>query len=170
MSAAIAKIGLPIKECTIAGKKIYIWGSIDTPTKLRKKKKCQIRAIMNGEIIETFDYQGDESLCQRYAERLRDLKVVLSAAGECHHIFLTTRRSRQAYRRASALALSKIESHSASRSLMRRTADFPPRESLPLELPYIGKAARSRDAGEGADLTPPLGMATSLYTTVTSAV
>jgi hypothetical protein len=26
---------------------------------------------MNGDVIESFDYQGDESLCERYAARLR---------------------------------------------------------------------------------------------------
>ena len=71
LSAAIAKIGLPIEERTVAGKKVYIWGSIEMPTKAPKEKKCQIRATMNGDLIESFDYQGDESLCQRYAERLR---------------------------------------------------------------------------------------------------
>ena len=71
LSAAIAKIGLPIEERTIAGKKVYIWGSLEMPTKAPKEKKCQIRATMNSDLIESFDYQGDESLCQRYAERLR---------------------------------------------------------------------------------------------------
>jgi hypothetical protein len=62
---------LPIEERTVAGKKVYIWGSLEMPTKAPKEKKCQIRATMNGDLIESFDYQGDESLCQRYAERLR---------------------------------------------------------------------------------------------------
>jgi hypothetical protein len=71
LSAAIAKIGPPIDERTIAGKTVYIWGSLEMPTKAPKEKKCQIRATMNGDLIESFDYQGDESLCQRYAARLR---------------------------------------------------------------------------------------------------
>jgi hypothetical protein len=71
LSAAIAKIGSPVDERTIAGKKVYIWGSLEIPAKGGKDKKCQIRATMNGDVIGSFDYEGDESLCQRYAARLR---------------------------------------------------------------------------------------------------
>jgi hypothetical protein len=70
LSAAIAKIGEPIDERWVAGKKIYIWGSLaEQPTK--GAKQCQIRAMMNGDVIESFDYQGDETICQQYAARLR---------------------------------------------------------------------------------------------------
>jgi hypothetical protein len=71
LSAAIAKIGPPVDERTIAGTKVYIWGSLEIPAKGGKDKKCQIRATMNGDVIASFDYEGDESLCQRYAARLR---------------------------------------------------------------------------------------------------
>jgi hypothetical protein len=71
LSAVIA-IGSPLdEERTVAGKKVYIWGSLVDPTKPAKDKQCQIRATMNGDVIESFDYQGDEELCQRYAARLR---------------------------------------------------------------------------------------------------
>jgi hypothetical protein len=71
LSAVIAKIGPPIDERTIAGQKVYIWGSLElTPTK-SQEKKCQIRATMNGDLVGSLDYQGDETLCQRYAARLR---------------------------------------------------------------------------------------------------
>jgi hypothetical protein len=70
LSAAIAKIGEPIDERWVAGKKVYIWGSL--AEKLTKgAKQCQIRATMNGDIIGSFDYEGDETLCQQYAARLR---------------------------------------------------------------------------------------------------
>jgi hypothetical protein len=71
LSAAIAKIGSPVDERTIAGKKVYIWGSLEISAKGGKDKKCQIRATMNGDVIGSLDYEGDESLCQRYAARLR---------------------------------------------------------------------------------------------------
>jgi hypothetical protein len=72
LSAVIAKIGPPIDERTIAGQKVYIWGSLElTPTKGSQEKKCQIRATMNGDMVGSLDYQGDETLCQRYAARLR---------------------------------------------------------------------------------------------------
>jgi hypothetical protein len=70
LSAAIAKIGPPLDERWVEGKKVYIWGSlVESPTKA--EKQCQLLAIMNGDVIESFDYQGDEALCQRYAARLR---------------------------------------------------------------------------------------------------
>jgi hypothetical protein len=71
LSAAIAKIGDPIDERWVAGKKVYIWGSLVDPAKPAKDKQCQIQAAMSGDVIESFDYQGDETLCQRYAARLR---------------------------------------------------------------------------------------------------
>jgi hypothetical protein len=77
LSVVIAKIGVPSDERTVAGKKVYIWGPPEPLQKGSKEKGCQFRATMNGDVIESFDYEGDEKLCQRYAERLRpyfDLK------------------------------------------------------------------------------------------------
>jgi hypothetical protein len=70
LSAIVAKIGAPIEERTIEGRKVYIWGSpnLTTPT---RDATCQIRATMNGDIVGSLEYQGDEKLCQRYAARLR---------------------------------------------------------------------------------------------------
>jgi hypothetical protein len=70
LSAIIAKIGPPLEERTIEGNKVYIWGSPRTFPPSRDKT-CEIRAIMNGDIVGSLEYQGDESLCQRYAARLR---------------------------------------------------------------------------------------------------
>jgi hypothetical protein len=70
LSTAISKIGEPIDERTNAGRKVYIWGSLGTVNK-GEKGKCQITATMDGDVIASFDYQGDETLCQRYAARLR---------------------------------------------------------------------------------------------------
>jgi hypothetical protein len=70
LSAIVAKIGAPIEERTIEGRKVYIWGSPSTTTPSRDAT-CQIRAIMNGDIVGSLEYQGNEQLCQRYAARLR---------------------------------------------------------------------------------------------------
>jgi hypothetical protein len=70
LSAVVAKIGEPIDERTIAARKVYIWGSLGTVNK-GEKGKCQIRATMDGDLIASFEYEGDEELCQRYAARLR---------------------------------------------------------------------------------------------------
>jgi hypothetical protein len=71
LSVVIAKIGEPNDERTVAGKTVYIWGAPGPSEKEAKQTGCQIQAIMNGDLIDTFDYQGDEKLCQRYAARLR---------------------------------------------------------------------------------------------------
>jgi hypothetical protein len=76
LSVVIAKIGLPTDERTVAGKKVYIWGTpaqepAKEPAKESREKKCQIQATMNGDVIGSFGYEGDESLCERYAARLR---------------------------------------------------------------------------------------------------
>jgi hypothetical protein len=70
LSAIVAKIGSPVEELTVEGRKVYVWGSpkMTTPT---HDATCQIRATMNGDIVGSLEYQGDEKLCQRYAARLR---------------------------------------------------------------------------------------------------
>jgi hypothetical protein len=70
LSAVIAKIGLPIGERRLAGTHVYIWGTPEMSTK-ETKGACQIRAIMNGDVVGSLEYEGDETLCQQYAGRLR---------------------------------------------------------------------------------------------------
>jgi hypothetical protein len=71
LSAIIAKIGLPIEARTIAGKKVYIWGTPELSSDQGKDAQCQIQATMNGDVIERLAYVGNENLCERYAARLR---------------------------------------------------------------------------------------------------
>jgi hypothetical protein len=68
LSAAIAKLGVPTEERTIAGQKVYIWftRTLDEGTEL----KCQIRVIMNGDVIGSWDFEGNEAKCSRYAAML----------------------------------------------------------------------------------------------------
>lgn len=67
LSVAIAKLGHPTEERVIAGQKVYVWltRTMDEGTEL----KCQIRVIMQGEVIGTFDYDVD-GRCGRYVSRL----------------------------------------------------------------------------------------------------
>jgi len=69
LSAAVARLGVPTDERTIAGQKVYIWSTRDFYE--GTETKCQIRAIMNGNVIGSWDYEGNEGQCQRYAARLR---------------------------------------------------------------------------------------------------
>jgi hypothetical protein len=67
LSEAIAKLGVPTEERTIADMKVYIWSTstVFEGTQL----SCQIRAIMKGNVIGTFDFEGNEG-CRRYARQL----------------------------------------------------------------------------------------------------
>jgi hypothetical protein len=68
LSAAIAKLGMPNDERTIAGQKVYTWYSstFDEGTQLQ----CRIRVIMAGEVIDSYDFEGNNGMCMRYAARL----------------------------------------------------------------------------------------------------
>jgi hypothetical protein len=72
LSAVIARIGQPMGERSIAGNRVYYWG---TPPQLSSKSdtgpQCQIQATMNGDVVERLAYEGDEALCLKYAGRLR---------------------------------------------------------------------------------------------------
>jgi hypothetical protein len=71
LSAVVARIGQPLGERSVAGKRVYYWGSPELSSKSDRGKQCQIQATMNGDVIERLAYEGDEALCQKYAERLR---------------------------------------------------------------------------------------------------
>jgi hypothetical protein len=54
LSAAIAKLGMPTGEQTIADQKVYTWFSgrmVEGTT-----QQCRVRAIMQGDRISSFDY------------------------------------------------------------------------------------------------------------------
>ena len=58
LSAAITKLGVPTEERTIAGNKVYIW---TTSTVFEgTQAQCTIRAIMKGDVIGSFDWEGNE--------------------------------------------------------------------------------------------------------------
>ena len=69
LSAAVAKLGAPTEERTIAGQRVYLWHTSTLSD--GKESKCQIRVIMSGDVIGMVDYDGNEAVCMRYAEMLR---------------------------------------------------------------------------------------------------
>lgn len=68
LDAAIAKLGMPNREETIAGRKVYSW----TTSNLVEGTayRCEIRVIMLGEMIGTFSWQGNNGGCIQYASLL----------------------------------------------------------------------------------------------------
>ena len=67
IEAAIAKLGVPTEVTTIADTKVYIWstGGQGPPS------MCTIRAVMRGEVIGSFDWEGNEGQCSHYVLMLR---------------------------------------------------------------------------------------------------
>jgi hypothetical protein len=64
LSETIAKLGLPAEERTVTGQTVYIWQS--SAVVEGTERKCQIRAIMNGNVVGSFNYEGDNLVCMRY--------------------------------------------------------------------------------------------------------
>jgi hypothetical protein len=69
LGAAIAKLGMPTDERVIADQKVYTWYSstFDEGTQLQ----CKIRVIMAGDVIGSYDFEGNNGMCYRYAAKLR---------------------------------------------------------------------------------------------------
>jgi hypothetical protein len=69
ISAAIAKLGIPNDEREIAGQKVYTWYSstFDEGTQLQ----CKIRVMMAGDVIGSYEFEGNNGMCYRYANKLR---------------------------------------------------------------------------------------------------
>jgi hypothetical protein len=69
LSAAIGRLGVLTEERTIAGMKVYIW----TTSTIREgtQSQCTIRAIMSGDVIGSFDWEGNEGGCSGYARSLQ---------------------------------------------------------------------------------------------------
>jgi hypothetical protein len=72
LSAAIERLGFPTEERTIAGMKVYVW---TTSTILEgTQSQCTIRAIMKGDVIGSWDWEGNEGRCSGYAQSLQPLQ------------------------------------------------------------------------------------------------
>jgi hypothetical protein len=69
IDAAIARLGVPNDQQTIAGRTVYTWfrRNVEEGTEF----KCQIRVIMNGNVIGSFDFDGNSSKCAYYARLLQ---------------------------------------------------------------------------------------------------
>jgi len=68
VEVAIAKLGYPTDE-QVPGWKVYIWrtGQLIEGTSVG----CKIRAIIEGSVIATWDFEGSQQGCSSYAWKLR---------------------------------------------------------------------------------------------------
>jgi hypothetical protein len=70
VSAVTAKLGTPAEEHEIGGAKVYVWSS-DADHRESSQGKCTIRAIVRGDLIGSFDWEGTEGQCANYALMLK---------------------------------------------------------------------------------------------------
>jgi hypothetical protein len=58
-----------VQRCEVAGEKVYTWyaSTFDEGTQLQ----CKIRVMMAGDVIGTYDFEGNNGMCGRYAAKLR---------------------------------------------------------------------------------------------------
>jgi len=68
LSAATAKLGPPNETQTVAGQKIYIWRVGNA------LYECQIRAVMAGDVIDSYEGTGDVNICGQYGALSGGLK------------------------------------------------------------------------------------------------
>ena len=68
LSAAIAKLGSPDEQETIAGQKTYTW------VRGTALYQCRIRVIMAGDVVDTYEGSGDVGVCSQYGATSGGLK------------------------------------------------------------------------------------------------
>jgi hypothetical protein len=68
LSAVTAKLGTPNEVQTIAGQKAYIWNVGNA------LYACQIRVVMAGDVVDTYEGSGDVNICGQYGALSGGLK------------------------------------------------------------------------------------------------
>jgi hypothetical protein len=68
LSDVTAKLGQPNEVRTIAGQKAYIWNVGNT------LYACQIRVVMAGDVVDTYEGSGDVNICAQYGALSGGLK------------------------------------------------------------------------------------------------
>lgn len=70
LSAATAKLGQPMEQVEMFGKKVYVWKKQPGIDSDGDDQECVIRAFMKGDVIEEIRFTGDEGQCYRFARTL----------------------------------------------------------------------------------------------------
>ena len=68
LSAVTAKLGQPNETQTIGGQKAYIWNMGNA------LYGCQIRVVMAGDVVDTYEGSGDVNICSQYGALSGGLK------------------------------------------------------------------------------------------------
>jgi len=68
LSAVTAKLGQPNETQTIGGQKAYLWNMGNA------LYGCQIRVVMAGDVVDTYEGSGDVNICSQYGALSGGLK------------------------------------------------------------------------------------------------
>jgi hypothetical protein len=68
LSAVTAKLGQPNETQIVAGQKAYIWNMGNA------LYSCQIRVVMAGDVVDTYEGSGDVNICSQYGALSGGLK------------------------------------------------------------------------------------------------
>ena len=60
LSAVTARLGPPNETHTVAGQKVYVWIVGNA------LYECRIRAVMAGDVVDTYEGFGDVNICSQY--------------------------------------------------------------------------------------------------------
>lgn len=68
LEAAIAKYGVPTDEKSVASRMVYSWRS----SKITEgtEQKCEMRAVVSGGVIASFDTSGNGLYCMGYVAHI----------------------------------------------------------------------------------------------------
>jgi len=99
ISVAISYLGIPNNEYNIAGNRVFVWSTSETFTTSQQvatttsgivgttpiqtlstsyvpttsNLNCVIKTMMDGEFIRRVEYEGNNGVCMKYANRLKPL-------------------------------------------------------------------------------------------------
>jgi hypothetical protein len=68
LGTVTAKLGQPNETQTIGGQKAYIWNMGNA------LYSCQIRVVMAGDVVDTYEGTGDVNICSQYGALSGGLK------------------------------------------------------------------------------------------------
>lgn len=68
IEAAIARLGVPHEERTIAGRKVFVWNA--TRAFDGNDYRCQLRIVMDGPAVGTWEIDGQNAACSVFDAKL----------------------------------------------------------------------------------------------------
>lgn len=75
INVAINYLGIPAREYSIAGNKVYEWTTVGPNpfSPASQNLSCTIKLSTSNDVVRGYDYDGSNGTCQVYADRLKPL-------------------------------------------------------------------------------------------------